>query len=103
MEDVALNYLEVLGAQLRIPPSFFASHWADPATPEFNHRNPFRRYCERNFVVRTFGKLSVTRSLNYAGTSVSHPAEASAVARRDNRAGSIQLWLASNTEVDMYE
>jgi hypothetical protein len=52
IEDVALNYMEVLGAQLRIPPSFFAAHWADPATPEFNHRNPFRRYTEKSYVIR---------------------------------------------------
>ena len=58
---------------------------------------------EKNFVVRTFGKLSVTRSLNYASVSASHTAEASAIARRDPRSGSIQLWLAGNTEVDMYE
>ncbi|KAI0037007.1 hypothetical protein K488DRAFT_75577 [Vararia minispora EC-137] len=56
---------------------------------------------ERNFVVRSFGRLSVTRSLRFGSLLVSRPVEASAVARWDRRV--LQLWLATNTEVDMYE
>ncbi|KAF1938433.1 hypothetical protein EJ02DRAFT_473619 [Clathrospora elynae] len=52
LEDLALNHIEVLGSKLRIPPTFFGAHWADPATPTFNHRNPFRRYSEDTFVIR---------------------------------------------------
>ncbi|EUC34703.1 hypothetical protein COCCADRAFT_25259 [Bipolaris zeicola 26-R-13] len=52
LEDLGFNYLEILGAQLRIPPTFFAAHWADPATPEFNYTNPLRRYSEKNFSIR---------------------------------------------------
>ena len=52
LEDLSLNYVEALGSRLRIPPSFFAAHWADPATPAFNHRNPFRRYTKGSFVIR---------------------------------------------------
>jgi hypothetical protein len=52
LEDLSLNAIEVLGSHLRIPPSFFGAHWADPATPTFNHRNTFCRYSESNFVVR---------------------------------------------------
>ena len=32
LEDIARNNVEVLGSRLRIPPSVFAAHWADPAT-----------------------------------------------------------------------
>jgi len=57
---------------------------------------------ERNFVVRTFGKVTVTRSLNFAGAKSSKSIETSAIARRERR-GAIQLWLAGNAQVDMYE
>jgi len=56
---------------------------------------------EKNFIVRSFGKLSVTRSLIFEGASVSRPVETSAVARWNRNV--LQLSLASNTEVDMYE
>ncbi|CAN9203487.1 unnamed protein product [Alternaria alternata] len=52
LEDLPLNYVQVLGSHLRIPPSVFGAHWADPAAPSFNHRKPFRRYSENNFVIR---------------------------------------------------
>lgn len=57
---------------------------------------------ERNFIVRTFGKVAVTRSLNFAGTKSSKSIETSAIARREGK-GAIQLWLAGNAQVDMYE
>ena len=57
---------------------------------------------EQNFIVETFGKLEVTKSLNYGSVSASKPAEASAVARQDGN-GPIRLWLANNTDIDMYE
>lgn len=57
---------------------------------------------ERNFTVRTFGKVTVTRSLNFAGARSSKSIEASAIARREGK-GPIQLWLAGNAHVDMYE
>ena len=57
---------------------------------------------ERNFVVRTFGKVTVTRSLNFAGARSSRSIETSAVARREGK-GAIQLWLGGNSQVDMYE
>ena len=57
---------------------------------------------ERNFIVRTFGKVTVTRSLNFAGARSSKSIETSAIARREGR-GAIQLWLAGNAQVDMYE
>jgi hypothetical protein len=52
LEDLPVNYVQVLGSHLRIPPSVFGAHWADPAAPSFNHRKPFRRYSENNFVIR---------------------------------------------------
>ncbi|CAO2651741.1 Nn.00g000240.m01.CDS01 [Neocucurbitaria sp. VM-36] len=52
LEDLSLNYIESLGSQLRIPPSFFGAHWADPASPTFNYRSPFSRFANDAFVVR---------------------------------------------------
>ena len=57
---------------------------------------------ERNFVVKTFEKVTVTRSLNFAGVKSSKSIETSAIAMWEGR-GAIQLWLAGNAQVDMYE
>jgi hypothetical protein len=52
LEDLPCNQILALGSRLRIPPSFFASHWEDPATSTFNHRNPFQRCSLPHFRVR---------------------------------------------------
>jgi hypothetical protein len=52
LEDLPCNHILALGARLRIPPSFFAGHWDDPATKTFNHRNPFERCSLPSFRVR---------------------------------------------------
>ena len=57
---------------------------------------------EGNFIVRAFGKLSVTRSIDFAGVKSSIPIEPSAAANRQC-AGRVELWLAGNTQVDMYD
>ena len=57
---------------------------------------------ERNFIVQTFREVTVTRSINFGGVKSSRSTKASAVAKREGR-GEIQLWLAGNMEVDMYE
>src|SRR5438034_11288072 len=41
LEDLSKSYIEILGSRLRIPPAFFAAHWADPSGVEFNSRDPF--------------------------------------------------------------
>lgn len=55
-----------------------------------------------NFIVKTFGKLRVTKALIYDGTHLARTQDASAVAVREG-GGPIQLWLAGHTQVDMYE
>jgi len=55
-----------------------------------------------NFVVKTFGKLSVTKTLNYGDIRLSKIQDASAVAKRIGY-GPIQLWIAGNAQLDMYE
>lgn len=55
-----------------------------------------------NFVVRTFGKLSVLKTLKYGELNLSKKEEATAVARRVNT-GAIQLSIAGNSQIDMYE
>ncbi|KAI0646791.1 hypothetical protein C8Q79DRAFT_956470 [Trametes meyenii] len=57
---------------------------------------------EKNFLVKTFNKLTVTKSLQFGDKRASKSQDASAVARRINR-GPIELWLAGNDQVDMYE
>lgn len=52
--------------------------------------------------MRTFGKLTVTKSLSFGDARLSRGQEASAVARRVGY-GAIELWLAGHTQVDMYE
>ena len=57
---------------------------------------------EKNFIVKTFGKLTVTKTLLFGEKRASKSQDASAVARRLGR-GPIELWLAGNDQVDMYE
>ncbi|KAL6309180.1 hypothetical protein BKA93DRAFT_925530 [Sparassis latifolia] len=57
---------------------------------------------EKNFVVRTFSKLVVIKSLTFGSVHPSKSQDASAVAKRDGR-GPIELWVAGNDQVDMYE
>ncbi|KAF1954206.1 hypothetical protein CC80DRAFT_568014 [Byssothecium circinans] len=52
LEDLSRNYVEVLGSQLRVPPSFFGAHWDVPTAPTFNHRNPFCRFSDGGFLIR---------------------------------------------------
>ncbi|KAJ7209538.1 hypothetical protein GGX14DRAFT_451864 [Mycena pura] len=57
---------------------------------------------ESHFIVTSFGKLSVTKTLTIGDLRKSKTQETSAVARRIG-SGPIHLWLAGNTQVDMYE
>ena len=57
---------------------------------------------DKHFIVKTFGKLTVTKTLTFDEKTASKSQDASAVARRLGR-GPIELWLAGNDQVDMYE
>ena len=57
---------------------------------------------ERNFVIRTFKKVTVKRSINFAGVKSSISIETPAAAKREGR-GTIELWLIDNKQVEMYE
>jgi hypothetical protein len=57
---------------------------------------------DKNFVTKTFRKITVTKALCYDGTRLSHTQDVSAVAKRFG-SGPIQLWLAANDQPDMYE
>ncbi|KAL1743141.1 hypothetical protein HDZ31DRAFT_41634 [Schizophyllum fasciatum] len=54
-----------------------------------------------NFIVRAFGTLAVTKSLNFGKLRLSHRQDASAVARRSGY--HVELWVATNAQIDMYE
>ncbi|KAG7090828.1 hypothetical protein E1B28_009910 [Marasmius oreades] len=55
-----------------------------------------------HFVVKTFGKVSITKSLSYAGMELSSTQEASAVSHQST-GGRVELWIAGHTQIDMYE
>ena len=55
-----------------------------------------------NFVVKTFGKLAVQRQLKFGDLRMTKSHEVSAIAKRVG-SGPIHLWVAGNTQVDMYE
>jgi hypothetical protein len=57
---------------------------------------------DKNFIVKVFGKLLVTKFLHHGDIRFSENNDASAVAKREGR-GPIELWIAGNTQVDMYE
>lgn len=78
-------------------PLFLHEHPQSRTKVSFNWLNE-----ENNFIVKVFGKLLVTKSLQHGDVRHSESHEASAVAKRDGR-GPIELWLAGNTQVDMYE
>lgn len=55
-----------------------------------------------NFIVKTYGKISVTKRLIFGTTKLEETQETSAVAKRFSY-GPVQLWIAGNSQVDMYE
>ncbi|KAL5498075.1 hypothetical protein ACEPAH_3006 [Sanghuangporus vaninii] len=73
---------------------------------EHTHARPKVQYSwlnnEKNFVVRTFGKLTVTKYLNFSLTRISRSQDASASAKK-GAFGPIELWITGNAQVDMYE
>jgi len=55
-----------------------------------------------NFVVKTFAKLTVTKTLNHGSVRLSRTQDASAAGKRIGY-GAIQLWIAGTAQLDMYE
>lgn len=61
---------------------------------------------ENHFVVKTFGKVSVAKTLKFGNILESRSSEASAVAKQEGYSygkGSVQLWISGYTQVDMFE
>lgn len=56
----------------------------------------------KNFVVRTFGKLTVIKHLNFRDINMVKKEDSSAASWRHG-SGAIELWIAGNTQIDMYE
>jgi hypothetical protein len=52
--------------------------------------------------VKAFGKLTVIKQLNFGDVKVAKKQDASAVSMRHG-SGSIELWVAGNAQIDMYE
>jgi hypothetical protein len=73
---------------------------------EQTHTKPLVSYRwlgdEGNFVVTTYGKLTIIKSLYHGDVRVQRNLDAFATARRSGH-GPIQLWLAGNAQTDMFE
>ncbi|CAO2655019.1 Nn.00g117520.m01.CDS01 [Neocucurbitaria sp. VM-36] len=73
LEDLPCNHILALGSRLKIPPSFFAGHWEDPASSTFNHRSPFQRCALPHFRLRyaTSNRVEVdTSTCGNGGTAL---------------------------------
>ncbi|KAI0077558.1 hypothetical protein K474DRAFT_1750473 [Panus rudis PR-1116 ss-1] len=78
--------------------------------PLFLHEHPHARTKvpfswlnnDSNFVVKTYGKITVIKTLSFGQINASKNHDASAVATQEGR-GPIQLWLAGNDTIDLYE
>lgn len=55
-----------------------------------------------NFTVQTFKRITITKSIRFAGTKSSRSIDVSATARQEG-GGPIKLWLSDGGEVDMHE
>ncbi|KAJ7072465.1 hypothetical protein C8F01DRAFT_1104075 [Mycena amicta] len=78
-------------------PLFLHEHTHARTRVSFNWLNN-----EQHFIVTSYGKLAVTKTLDFNGVRKSKTQEASAVAKRVG-SGPILLWIAGNSQVDMYE
>ncbi|KAI0083802.1 hypothetical protein BDY19DRAFT_975723 [Irpex rosettiformis] len=78
-------------------PLFLHEHTHAPTRVPFAWLN-----ADRNFIVRVFGSVTVKKSLTYGDLRLQEKQDASAVALREGR-GPIQLFLAGNVSVDMFE
>ena len=58
---------------------------------------------ERNFIVQVFKKVEVIRNTSFTGANLSKSIEASAIASQEGYGKKIQLSLACDVPVDMYE
>ncbi|KAJ6495551.1 hypothetical protein C8R47DRAFT_1213045 [Mycena vitilis] len=89
--------VEIRALILQRLPLFLHEHTHARTRVTFNWLNS-----ESNFIATSFGKLFVTKTLNFGELRKSRTQEASAVAKRIGT-GPIHLWLAGNAQVDMYE
>ena len=89
--------VEIRSRILERLPLFLHEHTHAPTRVPFSWLST-----DRNFVVRVFGTLTVRKALTYGAIRLVERQDASAVALREGR-GPIQLWLASNIAVDMFE
>ncbi|KAH9934863.1 uncharacterized protein B0H18DRAFT_1114703 [Fomitopsis serialis] len=73
---------------------------------EHTHAAPRVKYSwlndEKHFVVKMYGKLTVVKTLQFGTNRATQVQESSALARR-SQMGPIELLLAYNNQVDMYE
>jgi len=88
---------EIRSRLLERLPLFLHEHTHAPTRVPFSWLNT-----DKNFAVRVFGGVTVRKSLAYGELRLVEKQDASAVALREGR-GPIQLWLAGNVAVDMFE
>ena len=57
---------------------------------------------DENFIVQSAEKVTITRSIDFAGAKLSISDGVSAIAMREDE-GSVELWVADDAEADMYD
>jgi hypothetical protein len=68
LEGLPRNYIQVIGAKLRVPPDFFAAHWVSPAfSGNLVNRTP-RGYDSKNRFMLSFPKI-------HQATVAAHPGD----------------------------
>jgi hypothetical protein len=60
LEGLPRNFIQILGAKLKVPPDFFASHWSCPVAGYLLNRTP-RHYDIKNRFVLAFPRLHRAR------------------------------------------
>ena len=88
---------EVRSLILERLPLFLYEHTHTPTKVSFSWFS-----AANNFVVKTFGNLVVVKHLNFGDVRVTKKQDASAVSLRHG-SGPIELWVAGNAQIDMYE
>jgi len=97
--EVPNNHLAIETRSLVLErlPLFLHEHTHNQTLISFNWLNT-----SGNFIVKTFGRITVTKSLHHGDVRLSRSQDTSAVAKKMDK-GLLQMSLAGNTRVDMYE
>jgi hypothetical protein len=96
------NAGEVRGLVLQRLPLFLHDHHHDRPQVSLQWMNT-----DGHFLVRSFNRVSVDKTLRFNNILVKKTSDASAVAKQEGNMllgrGTVQLWISAHTQVDMFE